>query len=921
MEDDDDEFYDTISVNSQLVGDNRRRRSYLSLSRNTVYYSAFDLNMELEPLQENSNSDLQLPRPKTWRNAKDNVSVDFVLAYENDCDKRRLFEQNLADVGFILQTEEVQKIKFILIHVPQHVLYQYAEILKLRMPLKINFEQRDNNNFLATSINKFLHWSRIKLDKTLFPPKNYTLTAEFSRDKIYLFDENSPDYFNLQTRITVISYILEREKFGDKEQEKGIKKLLAENIYKAAYPLHDGDLKNVNCIRRRLLDEWASVSKGIKYQPIDDIKDYFGVKIALYFTWLGFYTHMLIPASIFGLLCFLFGILTMNRDQLSIDICTQNITMCPLCDKICPFWQLKDACLFSKITYLVDNPVTVVFAVMMSVWSALYLEMWKRYSAEITHRWGLTGFDLLAEPPRPEFLTRLANAKKEKINVVTLLKEPVVPYWRVKVPSILFSFTVVILSMTAAIAVVFAIVMYRMSLLTSSALYGDKSSYRIYVVPVTGGVINLICIFILNYFYNMLAEYLTETELHRTQTEHEDSLTLKIYLFQFVNYYTCLFYIAFLKGKFVGYPAKYNRIFGARQEECQPGGCLMELTIQLTIIMIGKQAFHSVFEIIKPLAIKMYNKFKFKIKPEEVCTQNQWTEDYKLLELEPNGLFQEYLEMVLQYGFVTIFVTAFPLAPLFALINNIFEMRLDGKKMLKYFRKPVPKRVKDIGVWYPIMNTIGRISVVTNAFIIAFSSQFIPKLVYSMKWNHDRTENGFLHFTLTEFNTSDFQVAAAPLKNPNNVQICSFAEYRNDYDHEYKYKRPIEYWHITAARLAFIVVYQNLVGFIITAIQWAIPDIPNKLRDRIKREAYQINESIIREEKRRHLTTQASRAKMNFVDEINREDQNGSLHQRLNRVNSISNNTSDQVSGSASSPSANSNSSSEGSTDQSESNS
>lgn len=56
-------------------------------------------------------------------------------------------------------------------------------------------------------------------------------------------------------------------------------------------------------------------------------------------------------------------------------------------------------------------------------------------------------------------------------------------------------------------------------------------------------------------------------ELLRTQTEFDDSLTLKIYLFQFVNYYTSIFYIAFLKGKFVGYPAKYNRVFGWRQEE------------------------------------------------------------------------------------------------------------------------------------------------------------------------------------------------------------------------------------------------------------------------------------------------------------------------------------------------------------------
>ena len=35
---------------------------------------------------------------------------------------------------------------------------------------------------------------------------------------------------------------------------------------------------------------------------------------------------------------------------------------------------------------------------------------------------------------------------------------------------------------------------------------------------------------------------------------------------------------------------------------------------------------------------------------------------------------------VIQYGFITIFVSAFPLAPLFALFNNVFELRLDAKK-------------------------------------------------------------------------------------------------------------------------------------------------------------------------------------------------------------------------------------------------
>lgn len=69
---------------------------------------------------------------------------------------------------------------------------------------------------------------------------------------------------------------------------------------------------------------------------------------------------------------------------------------------------------------------------------------------------------------------------------------------------------------------------------------------------------------------------------------------------------------------------------------------------------------------------------------------------------------------VLQYGFVTIFVAAFPLAPFFALLNNVLEMRLDAKKFLRFYRRPVPKRVKDIGVWFCILDILGRISVVTN---------------------------------------------------------------------------------------------------------------------------------------------------------------------------------------------------------------
>ena len=59
--------------------------------------------------------------------------------------------------------------------------------------------------------------------------------------------------------------------------------------------------------------------------------------------------------------------------------------------------------------------------------------------------------------------------------------------------------------------------------------------------------------------------------------------------------------------------------------------------------------------------------------------------------------------MVIQYGFITIFVSAFPLAPLFALLNNVLELRLDAKKLIVLHRRPVAYRVRDIGVWLQIM--------------------------------------------------------------------------------------------------------------------------------------------------------------------------------------------------------------------------
>jgi len=60
------------------------------------------------------------------------------------------------------------------------------------------------------------------------------------------------------------------------------------------------------------------------------------------------------------------------------------------------------------------------------------------------------------------------------------------------------------------------------------------------------------------------------------------------------------------------------------------------------------------------------------------------------------------------------FSSAFPLAPICAFFNNIFEIRIDAVKYTKYKKRTIPVRTKSIGIWYPIFRFIAMLAIVTN---------------------------------------------------------------------------------------------------------------------------------------------------------------------------------------------------------------
>jgi anoctamin-7 len=91
------------------------------------------------------------------------------------------------------------------------------------------------------------------------------------------------------------------------------------------------------------------------------------------------------------------------------------------------------------------------------------------------------------------------------------------------------------------------------------------------------------------------------------------------------------------------------------------------------------------------------------------------------------------LNSVLQFGFITIFVAAFPIAPLFALLNNWIEIRLDANKLIcetrsifsslnfsdeKFLypinRRPIAFRSSTIGIWFNILQVLAYLAIVVN---------------------------------------------------------------------------------------------------------------------------------------------------------------------------------------------------------------
>ncbi|KAL5011379.1 hypothetical protein ScPMuIL_009930 [Solemya velum] len=664
---------------------------------------------------------------------------------------REIFEEELVDEGITLETEEHPDVIFKLLHCPFKRLCAEAEKVKLEMPLKGCKNYTDTPSRVRDFIDEYF-----ETDKEVD-----FVSAPFLMDRIHLYEkyENPTIFFRQAQRSLLTYHILINSDIKGKldYQRESMKKpgllyMMMEEIYTDAFVPHEESNRseekeeikhNPETTPRKLSEKRLQNDppcdddpRGImddhwtifwKFQPLWMIRNYFGEKIALYFAWTGMLTTSLWLPTLFGVIIFSYGLSLSIERMAETNTNSTVVANATLAQEI----QLAVTNLLDVIKESFDNEVTPFFAFVICLWGTVFLELWKRKNATLAYEWDVEDFEL-NEPDRPEFYG--TKVKKDPVteddNWFYPVKRQLMKFF-LSTSSLLFMVFLVIIS-------VGGVIVYRV-MISVDYCPGMNSTECILTTTIVSSLLNAISILILGKVYSMLARVLTDWENHRTQTQFDDALIVKLFAFQFANSYASCFYIAFFQGRF-----NYMSWFGFGEEyadDCN-GSCMSQLSFQVLILMLIKPFPKLIQDIILPWLIKLFRPIKCACCSGCCCCRkNQVDEEslqpvhsdsgennYTFLEKEKlkppleDFTLEEYTEKIIQYGFLMLFAASFPLAPLLALLTNLFDIRVDAKRLLWWYRRPVAFISQDIGMWYGILNFVNLCGVVSNGFLIAFTS-------------------------------------------------------------------------------------------------------------------------------------------------------------------------------------------------------
>ena len=472
------------------------------------------------------------------------------------------------------------------------------------------------------------------------------------------------------------------------EQEGGAgitpKKGEWENV-ENVFALHD------HVYNKEWIKKWSTQCL-LKPEDLDEIRNRLGEKIAYYFAFTqSYFTFLIVPAG------------------------------------------------FGTLSWLLLGHFSQWYAILASLWCVVFTEYWKHQERDLAARWGVSGVGKI-DNKKHEFQPKYTET--DPITGETLQIFPSKDRLIRQTLQLPFAIAAVLILGTL-IATCFAIEIF-----ISEVYSGPMKSVLVFLptvilstgLPMLTGVLTT------------AAQKLTDYENYETEGQHQRALTSKLFVLNFVTSYLPILLTAFVYVPFGSVTVPYLDVFAltckpfAENEKQLKAPTSSQFNInparlrkQVIYFTVTAQIVNFAMEVVVPY-LKRQGFIKLKEMKSKRAAKNGGLapsavaddppEEKEFLtrvrseaELTVYDVYDDLREMVVQFGYLTLFSVIWPLVPVSFLINNWVELRADAVKICVEMQRPTPWRADSIGPWLDALTFLSWVGSITmSALVYLFSN-------------------------------------------------------------------------------------------------------------------------------------------------------------------------------------------------------
>ncbi|KAG8752533.1 hypothetical protein FRC14_006957 [Serendipita sp. 396] len=458
---------------------------------------------------------------------------------------------------------------------------------------------------------------------------------------------------------------------------------------KSVFVLHDRTFNHT------WISSWTKRQLGFSLsdKELDVVKNQFGESVALYYTFLSSYAQSLVFPALIGV----------------------------------TFWKF-------------EKPYNPIYSFLVVIWSVTFVEWWRIRERKLSIRWGTRGAAKV-EKRRVEF-----RPVKETVDE----DDESFPWWKREF-RVLTSLPVIATAaviLTALLTGIFVLEAFVTQLYTGP---GHQVASLIPTIMFAALVPQFLGV------YQKIAAALTEWENHAHQSTHDASLTIKTFALSSIVAYLGLSLSAFVYVPFGEYlmtlvhallfkesakpadnkaDAKVHegaaKLTPASAETASNIASKLNssrLQNQMFAYTVTNQIINTFLEIGLPFVMRGVGNVRSgkglrmsgtpKAEKDDPTGDKLFIHDVQYQASLPEySIFVDYSEMVTQFGYVALYSTIWPLAPVMALVNDWLELRSDAFKMTTHTRRPIPTRVDTIGPWLENLGFITWLAALINSALV-----------------------------------------------------------------------------------------------------------------------------------------------------------------------------------------------------------